>query len=251
MEIQLIRNACLKIKYNNRIILVDPMLGPKHSLPSFGGLEQNPTVDLPIPIEEIIKQVDFILLTHMHMDHWDETAQERIPKDLPIFCQPVDVEKLENQGFSRVSGIEAHSSFEGIDITRFKGQHGSGDVLGLMGESSGFLIDSKSEPSIFIAGDTILTESLIEFISSKRPEITITNSGGAYMQDFPKDKILMDVEETIKVAELCFPYLLIAVHLESLDHCTVSRDELKLISDLNEEFNLFVPEDGDIITFEE
>lgn len=251
MEIQLIRNACLRINYNNRVILFDPMLGPKHSLPSFGGKQENPIVDLPLSIEEIIADVDFVVLTHLHMDHWDKAAQDILPKDIPLFCQSEDIEKIESQGFSRVSGIENHTSFEGIDISRFRGQHGSGEVLGLMGKSSGYLMSSKDEPSIFIAGDTIMTESLSDFIKKNQPEITISNSGGAYLEDFPKDKILMDVEETLQLAKLCFPFLVIAVHLEALDHCTVSRNELNLLSQLNEEYNLFVPEDGDIISFED
>ena len=45
---------------------------------------QNPMVDLPEPIEDIIAGVDTVIVSHLHADHFDEVAKERLPKDLPI-----------------------------------------------------------------------------------------------------------------------------------------------------------------------
>ena len=46
-----------------------------------------PLVDLPIPIEEIVKDLDAVIVTHTHVDHWDEFAAKAIPKYIPIFVQ--------------------------------------------------------------------------------------------------------------------------------------------------------------------
>jgi len=250
MQIQLIRNATLKIYMNDRFILVDPMLGPKGSLPSFAGIEPNPTVDLPYPIEQILEGVDFILLTHLHADHWDEEAMKVIDKGMPIFCQKGDLARIEDKGFTRVTEIEDKTTFEGITIYRTPAQHGSGDVLQEMGPASGYVLDAKEEPTIYLVGDSILTNEVRVVIDEHQPEIVISNSGGAIMPEHPAENIIMDAAETAMLAEYIHPYLLVATHLEALDHCTVSREEIELIGYSSEERNIFVPYDGDLLDFE-
>ena len=89
-----IRNATEILTYNGLRILIDPMLAPKSFYPGFEQaptLEQKkkrlPLVDLPIPIEEIVKDLDAVIVTHTHVDHWDEFAAKAIPKYIPIFVQ--------------------------------------------------------------------------------------------------------------------------------------------------------------------
>ncbi|WP_232275798.1 MBL fold metallo-hydrolase [Paenibacillus sp. 481] len=48
--------------------------------------KRNPTVDLPLPIEAII-QVDAVIVTHLHPDHFDAVATEVLSKDMQIFAQ--------------------------------------------------------------------------------------------------------------------------------------------------------------------
>jgi len=46
MQLQLIRNATLRLTIAGKILLYDPMLGPAGSLPSYAGITANPLVDL-------------------------------------------------------------------------------------------------------------------------------------------------------------------------------------------------------------
>ena len=98
MKIKQIRNATLKIQYAGKTILVDPMLSKKGELPVFGpptvpfhptseNLENNPLVELPIPAEEVLEGVDAVIVTHMHIDHWDPAAVELIDEELPLYSQ--------------------------------------------------------------------------------------------------------------------------------------------------------------------
>ena len=54
LKIQLIRNATMRIDYDDKMILTDPFLGPKFSVESFAGISENPLVDLPILPQEVI-----------------------------------------------------------------------------------------------------------------------------------------------------------------------------------------------------
>ena len=40
-----------------------------------------------MPINEIVKNIDGVILSHTHGDHWDNVAAENIPKSVPIFVQ--------------------------------------------------------------------------------------------------------------------------------------------------------------------
>jgi L-ascorbate metabolism protein UlaG (beta-lactamase superfamily) len=249
MKIQLIRNASLKIWINNKVILVDPMLGDKFSIPSFGGKSKNPLVDLPLAIEEVLEGLDAVLITHLHQDHWDEKAWEIIPKDTTIFCQPGDLEKIKAQGFHTIISIDGSLNFEGLNITRTKAQHGSGKILELMGEASGYILAANGEPTIYIVGDSILIPEITSYIDQHNPDVVLTNSGGAIMPGYEKTPILMDATQTADLADYCSPKLLVTCHLEALDHCKVSREELNLLGSVKESRNIFVPFDGDVMDF--
>ena len=106
MKITQIRNATQIIDYAGKTFLIDPMLAPKGTYPGFEGTVnshvRNPMVELPLPLEDII-DVDAVLLTHTHPDHWDETAVNSIPKDKRIFVQHKSDEAiLLQQGFTNV-----------------------------------------------------------------------------------------------------------------------------------------------------
>lgn len=91
MNIQQVRNATIIVEYGGKKILVDPMLGKKGSMPPFPFSRnqhlRNPLHELPFPVEEMLKGVDAVLLTHLHDDHIDEAAYEMIPKDMRFLCK--------------------------------------------------------------------------------------------------------------------------------------------------------------------
>jgi L-ascorbate metabolism protein UlaG (beta-lactamase superfamily) len=68
MELQLIRSATIKIKYAGKTILVDLCFPKKHLRP-FCRIARNPTVDLTVSIDTILKDLDFVIVTHTHSDH--------------------------------------------------------------------------------------------------------------------------------------------------------------------------------------
>ena len=80
MEIQLIRNATMKITYGGHTILTDPMLSPKGAFRSFANIAKNPTIELPFPVEDVVTGVEAAVVTHYHPDHFDKAAGAALPK---------------------------------------------------------------------------------------------------------------------------------------------------------------------------
>ncbi|MFM1664487.1 MBL fold metallo-hydrolase [Aeromonas salmonicida] len=89
MQITQVRNATLLIDYAGTRFLIDPMLASKGTLPAFAGTANshlhNPLVELPLPLAEIL-DVDAVIVTHDHLDHWDQVAQQQIPQASAAVC---------------------------------------------------------------------------------------------------------------------------------------------------------------------
>lgn len=250
MELQLIRCATIRLGLGNHTFLIDPYFAEKGSQPSCTGRSRNPLVDLPFPVSEILAGVETVIISHMHSDHFDQAAQSVMPKELPIICQPEDEAAIGNLGFRDVHPINQDLNWQGINIRRVIGKHGSGSVLKEMGIASGFLFETANEPTIYWAGDTILSEEIKEMLSSKKPSIAILHSGGAVWGDGVK--ILMDAEQTIEVCRLLPGSTIIATHMDAVDHATVSRESLRdyAIKSGIKDTQLLIPDDGEILTFQ-
>jgi len=251
MKMRLIRNATVRFTFGSVNILTDTLFAAKHTMPSFAGKSRNPLVDLPISPLEALMDIDMILLSHLHSDHFDSSAQEILPKQIAIYCQPQDETQLKRLGFLNVHPIERETVFKGIRIIRSEAQHGSGAVLAEMGPASGYVIISSREPTIYWIGDSILFEKVFETIDRFRPEVIITHSSGA-VWGTGKELIVMDAEQTLRICAYASANRVVAIHMDSLDHGTVSRDDLlKAKNRANVSLNnLIIPKDGETLTFE-
>jgi L-ascorbate metabolism protein UlaG (beta-lactamase superfamily) len=250
MEIQQIRNATMRITYSGRKFLTDPLLSPKHSYDPFAGNSPNPTADLPCPVEEVVHGIEAILVSHVHIDHFDRAAKELLPKGIPLFCQPSDLENLTRMGFQSVRRIDLSCTWEGVTFTRTEGQHGIGTWRERMGNVSGFVLQAENEPTVFWAGDSIWCEAVEQVVIDFEPDIIITHSGGAKFPD--SDPIIMDAEQTITACQAAPNAVVVAVHLEALDHCPVTRTDLRSMAEKAgiASQQLLIPADGEILRFE-
>lgn len=254
MKLQLIRNATLLLDYAGHHILIDPFFAPKYSRPSYvGSANGNPLVDLPIPPEEILKGVQLVLVSHLHSDHFDSVAQERVPKDLPLFCQPGNESFIREKGFTDVTPVTTQLEWGGISITHIGGHHGTGEVEAMMGGVIGFLLHAEGEPTLYWAGDTILCDEVRDAITTYQPDVVLTHSSGAMWPDSANQRslIVMDDQQTVEVCRLLPAGIVIAVHLDSLDHGTVSREQLRRTaqSAAIDESQLRIPADGEVLNF--
>jgi L-ascorbate metabolism protein UlaG (beta-lactamase superfamily) len=249
MKIQLIRNATMKITYAGRTFLTDPMLSPKGEFEAFAGIAPNPTIELPFQIEDIIKGIESVIVSHDHPDHFDNTASAALPKMIPVFCQPGNEQKMTGEGFQTVIPIETFYTWEGITITRTDGQHGSGKVLKFIGNVSGFVFQANEEPTVYWVGDSIWCEPVKNTIEKFQPDIIITHSGGAKIPGY--EYIIMDDGQTLAALNASPEAVVVAIHMEALDHCNVSREMLRQMADAAaiSPSRLMIPKDGETIGF--
>lgn len=247
MRLQLIRNATMRLEYGGRKIVTDPYLAAKHSRPSFTGKSPNPMVELPMTPQQVLHGAEMALITHVHSDHFDPLAQELLPKEMPILCQPGDAENIRKLGFKNVIGVQEEEEWRGIGVNRTEGQHGSGEVLAAMGHVSGFVLKAKDEPTVYWTGDTVLNDDVLGVIKSVKPDVILTHSCGAVWGK--QVLIVMDAVQTVEVCRLAPRSRVVAIHMEALDHATVTRAELRRYATEHgvKKEQLLIPVDGETI----
>ena len=252
MHLRLIRNATLRLELDGRQLLVDPMLDPAGARPPLEDTEndrRNPLVELPEPPEVVVAGIDAVLVTHMHRDHFDDTAAELLPKDVPVLCQPEDAERLRGRGFSDVRPVEATERLNGIELTRTPARHGSGATAEALAPVSGFLLRDSAGRKLYVAGDTVLYEGVEAVLDEHRPDVVVVNAGGARFRG--GERIVMDADDVVEVARRAPDARVVAVHLDAINHCVQTRADVHQRlheQDLTE--RVTVPEDGAAVPVE-
>lgn len=249
-RIQLVRNATLLIDYAGLHILLDPMFSPVGAFGSITGKGVSPSVEMPMPAEEIVKGVDFILVTHAHIDHFNDAAVAVLDKSLKLFGQPADKQFFLNKKFWEAEAIADSVIYKGITIVRTDAQHGTGRMLKAMGDASGFVLKAEGMPVVYIIGDGVWTQGIYENIQRYRPDYIVVNSGGAVMPGrFDATLIIMDERQTMALVQESGNAKIIAVHMDAVDHCRTTREVLSKEAKRCHvpAGKLIIPEDGETV----
>ncbi len=228
--IRLVRNATLKINYAEHTILIDPVFADKGTLQSALGVYKNPRVHLVMPISDITEGVDMVLLTHNHIDHYEPSVKQHLPKDIPFYTQPQDKAAILKDGFSNVEAIEESITLGHLTIHRAIGHHGFGQIGQMMGPVSGYVLMSEGLPTIYIMGDCKWEECTLATVEKYRPNYIVVNSGGAVFPEFSKTDgcIIPNEQEVMAMLDTLPPHIkLITVHMDAIDHCQTTRAILR------------------------
>ncbi|GAB3244785.1 MBL fold metallo-hydrolase [Hymenobacter seoulensis] len=251
MQLQLIRHSTLRLDYAGVKFLIDPMLAEQGAYPGLAGTPnshlRNPTVGLPESTANL-SQVDAVVVTHTHFDHWDEAAIAQLPKHLPIFTQHAqDQAQIQSQGFTDVRLLQ-DAAFKGVSLTQTPGQHGSDAVMAvageLLGQVSGVVFTHPEEKTLYLAGDTVWNQDVENTLRQFKPQVVVLNAGDNQITGV--GSIVMSQEDVYSVHQAAPQATLVSTHMESTNHATLSRQQLRAFaSEKGMAEQVLVPADGE------
>lgn len=250
LKIHHIRNATMIVETETQVLLVDPMLGKKGSIQSFAEKrfksQKNPIVPLPESCHKLLSKITHCLITHKHEDHLDQAGIEFLKNNnIPVTRSIKDENRFRKRGLYIKQTIDywTTTEFLGGIIKGIPTIHGYGEVAELIGDVMGFYIILNNQKSIYLSSDTIYIDAVDKVLQTYKPDVSVVACGSAQLDDY--EPILMTMEDIIKFVENS-PGLVLANHLEALNHCPISRKQLKdtlLKKDLLEK--VWIPEDGE------
>lgn len=260
VQVQQIRNATAKIDYAGKTFLVDPFLARKGTYPGFPDTFhselRNPTVELPMPVKDIMKGVDAVIVTHTHLDHWDGGDHTFIPKAMPLFVQhEADAKVIRGQGYTNVRIMTDSTEFEGVRLTRTGGRHGSEEMyrekpLGdALGEAMGVVLQAPDAKTIYIVGDTIWNATVDGTLARFKPDVVILNTGDARMKGYA-GSIIMGKDDVLHAWKAMPKAIIVATHMDAINHMTLSRKELRdHVKEHKIGDRVRIPADGEVLKF--
>lgn len=256
MIIQQIRNATLVVTYAGKRFLVDPWFQKKgtgrcaptpwpekNKLPS-------PGVELPLPVEQIMEGIDAIIVTHIHPDHFEEETATMLDKGIPVFTRDAKARRfIEKMGFRQIRSLSAQGvRFGEITLIKTKGQHGTSRYRNA-GAVCGVVFQAPCEKKLYIAGDTVYYDGVAKELDIHRPDVVVLNACAATLLFV--GRLIMGKEDVLSVCKAAPYATVIASHMETVNHATVSRAELRdflTAHGVNEQ--VLIPADGESIRFE-
>ena len=229
--LRFIGNATVLLRYANMTILTDPNFVPRGTeLPLGYGMSTTRLTDPAMTIDEL-PPVDLVLLSHLHADHFDDIARDRIPRSMPIVTTPQAAGQLEEDGFEALEPLETWEVHEvhvpggRLRITSMPGRHAPAglsvalpDVMGSFLELwRGDEAEQRTDPSLrlYISGDTIMYEGLRE-IPDRMPaiDLALLHLGGTRVLGVT---VTMDAEQGLELLQELRPRLAVPIHYDDYE----------------------------------
>lgn len=222
----LLRHAAVLIDLGGQCVLVDPMLdavGERDAIENSPQPRRNPLVTLPANAEAELARVTAAVVTHLHADHLDASGTAFLnAAAVPVAGQAEDLATLSAAGIVAPTTIGS-SAFGGVQVTRTGGRHGVGALADLLAPVSGVVL-GHADTRIYVAGDTVPCAAFDDALREHRPTVLVLNAGGArFLEGEP---ITMTAADVVAIAQAHPDTIVVAVHMDAINHCVDTRDVL-------------------------
>jgi L-ascorbate metabolism protein UlaG (beta-lactamase superfamily) len=217
-------NATVLLRYAGFTILTDPNFLHRGDHVHLGhgmtaARRTNPALEL-----EALPPIDFVLLSHMHEDHFDREVERKLDHSLPIVTTPHGAADLTSMGFRAAKALNTWETLTvtkggaRVRVTSMPGVHASGAIAKMMPPVMGSLVEFENSHGdiafrIYIMGDTVFFDELKE-IPRRFPDIDLAllHLGGTMF--FGVLLVTMDPKQGVEVIRLVKPKTAIPIHYD-------------------------------------
>ena len=220
IKIQWIGGPTMLIDFNGMKIITDPMLGEgDHAFEmadpnEMFDMNQGPRVKYHKRVTDLPKldltQLDLILLSHAHEDHFDQKAQAELKKQLPIILPVSDSKKIKEKGFTNLKPAKSGEMFSYrvgkgvIEIIAIPADHTENKSLEhILGEGLGYVIRFKQDDkqtAMYWTGDSMPTNRVVDFVKEQGPINILVPNMGRVGTTGPLGQISMGASDVVKLA---------------------------------------------------
>ncbi|HXS98035.1 MAG TPA: MBL fold metallo-hydrolase [Candidatus Limnocylindrales bacterium] len=231
-SIEFIGTATTLIRFGGMTILTDPNFLHRMEQVHIGYGMHSTRLTEPSMSFDDLPYIDFVILSHMHEDHFDKRVQERLDRNVPILTTESAARSLREIGFARATGLSTWDRVTvtkgdtSLTITSMPARHGPLLVSALaMPSVMGSMLEFRNragEYRLYISGDTLVYND-IEEIPHRYPDIDLAllHLGGTRVLGI---LVTMDAAQGIRMMEIVHPKRAIPIHYDDYD---VFKDSLE------------------------
>jgi L-ascorbate metabolism protein UlaG (beta-lactamase superfamily) len=216
-----IGTATVMIRYAGLTILTDPnfLHQGDHVHLGYGLISwrrTNPAVEI-----EDLPPLDFVLLSHMHGDHFDRVAERRLNRATPIVSTRHAVTYLRRKGFTATHALRTWETLPitkgeaRLRLTAMPGTHAPGPLAGALPPVMGSMLEfqtagGETRLRLYISGDTLLHDRLKE-IPRRYPgiDLALLHLGGTKVLGI---LVTMDAKQGVEAIRIIEPRTAIPIH---------------------------------------
>lgn len=224
-SVEFIGNATALIRYGPFSLLTDPNFLHRGQRAYLGyGLVSKRLHD---PARELstLPDLDAVVLSHLHGDHWDRVARRGLDRGVPVLTTPHASRRLQGRvGFRRAVGLrtwEDHTLLKDghtLRVTAMPGRHAFGVLGALLPPVMGSLLEFGDARGVvayrlYITGDTLVFDGLRE-IARRYPDIDLgvlhlggTKLPGGFL-------VTMDGDQGAELLDIVRPRRAVPVHVD-------------------------------------
>ncbi|MEH6401998.1 MAG: MBL fold metallo-hydrolase [Sneathiella sp.] len=198
LDITWLGGPTMVLEFNGVRLLTDPIFGEGDKAFLMGDpnemfdLKKGPNVKhhkrlTKFPKEEA-SQIDHLILSHAHEDHFDQKAQKTLSKNIPTILAVADAEKVKAMGFLKTTAMAWGKSTTlkagdgSITITAIPAMHSADEAISsILGKGNGYWFEFKQgnwRKTVYWTGDSFPTESVKASLKNfGKPDIFIPHLG--------------------------------------------------------------------------
>ena len=217
-SVTFIGNATTVLRLGPFTLLTDPAFGAAGSRVYLGyGAWTRRLTD---PALRELPELDAVLLSHLHGDHFDAEARTRLPAALPIITTPQAARKLRKRRTTvGLPTWETHDWARGghrLRVTALPGRHGPGFADRLLPDVMGSFVelqaDDRTVLKLYITGDTLYRPFLAD-VARRLGEVDamLIHLGGTKLAGM---LLTMDDKQGAALTELIKPRITLPIHYD-------------------------------------
>ncbi|MFE3174430.1 MBL fold metallo-hydrolase [Amycolatopsis sp. NPDC059090] len=223
-RIQYVGGPTALIEYGGTRLLTDPTFDAAGDYP-IGARKLAKTAGPAVTAAEV-GQVDAVLLSHdQHPDNLD-VAGRKYALAAPLVLSTASARERIGDPVRALANWESYD-LSGVRVTAVPAQHGPDGSAHLVGEVTGFVLESEGQPTVYVSGDNASLDVVRQIAERfERIDIAVLFAGGAQTPLVGDAYLTLPSDGAAEAARILNARQVVPLHFEHWAHFTQGPDTL-------------------------